>query len=377
MAVLIFKPTESCNSNCIYCEVVKTPKTKFMSFDLLELVFQRIDEFLVEHPTENFDLTWHGGEACLLGVEYFRKALELQNKHCARTQNRIQHLIQSNLTLITQDLIDSLRALGINNVGSSYDPVPHVRGFGKDRDSDAYNAGFFRGIELLRRNKMGWGFIYVVHRRSLEHPLDLFHHLANLNVSSAPNFHPVRIFYEDKESVAITGEEFADFLGPIFKTWWENRERYGAVQPFQWYADTLISRRENLPCDFAGVCAYHWFFLSPEGEASHCGIAGDYRLLSYGQIQKRSIWDILHDSQRDPMVRRQTTLPQTLCRDCRCWPICHGGCPVSAWRTNGTFESRAPSCEETRIFMERYFEPITGWRPETDHPPGEAVQARG
>ena len=227
MAVLIFKPTESCNSNCAYCEVVKTPKTAVMSLDLMELVFQRIDEYLIQCPDDDFVLTWHGGEACLLGVDFFRRAKEFQTRHCARTQDRIRHLIQSNLTLINQEYIDAFSALGIRNIGSSYDPIPHIRGFGKDRDSDAYNAGFFRGIDLLRRNGMSWGFIYVVHRRSLEHPLALFQHLVNLNLAAPPNFHRVQIFYEDKQDLAVSGSEFADFLGSFFETWWRNR---GAVR---------------------------------------------------------------------------------------------------------------------------------------------------
>lgn len=375
MAVLIFKPTESCNSNCAYCEVVKTPKTAVMSLDLMELVFQRIDEYLIQHPSDDFVLTWHGGEACLLGVDFFRQAKEFQTKHCARTQERIRHLIQSNLTLINQEYIDAFRALGIRNVGSSYDPIPHIRGFGKDRDSDAYNAGFFRGIDLLRRNGMSWGFIYVVHRRSLEHPLALFHHLANLNLAAPPNFHRVQIFYEDKQDLAISGSEFADFLGAFFEVWWRNRERYGAVQPFQWYTDALIDGRINLVCDFSGDCAHQWFFLDPEGGASHCGLAGDYRLLSYGRIQDRSIRDILRDGQREAMAHRQFSLAQGECRDCPYWAICHGGCPVSAWRANGTFDSRAPSCEETRAFMDRYFRPVTGWQPEAERRKADSVPA--
>jgi len=360
MAVLIFKPTESCNSNCIYCEVTKKKNVKVMSLDVLELTFARINEYLAAYPDEELALTWHGGEPCLLGVDYFKKTLEFQDAQCPTTKSRIKHLVQSNLTLMSQDYVDVFKKLGITNIGSSYDPVPRIRGFGPERDSDAYNAHFLKGIDLLGINKMTWGVIYVVHRRSLDKPLDILNYLTNINLDCAPIFHRIKVIYEDKDRLAISAEEFADFLGAIFKAWWADRDRYGAIQPFQWYADNIIDHKNSLTCEISGDCAYKWFYLGPEGEASHCGIGGDYGALSYGNIKDRSIHDILHDRQRDEMAKRQTVLLETKCKGCRFWRICHGGCPIAAYINSGDFNHPAPSCEETTIFFEKYFEPITG-----------------
>ena len=94
MKVMIFKPIERCNSNCVYCDVVKHGDRSIMSLDLLELIFQKINEYLLNHPEENFQLIWHGGEPCLLGAEYFLKALDFQNKHCPQTASRIKHDVQ-------------------------------------------------------------------------------------------------------------------------------------------------------------------------------------------------------------------------------------------------------------------------------------------
>ena len=311
MAVLIFKPTENCNSNCVYCEVKKKQNLKVMSLDLLELTFARINEYLSEFPDEELALTWHGGEPCLLGVDYFKKTLEYQNKLCPATKSRIKHLIQSNLTLMTQGYVDIFKKFGITNIGSSYDPIPNIRGFGPQRDSRAYNADFLKGIDLLKMNKMTWGVIYVVHRRSLGMAREMLNYLTNLNLGSAPNFHRVKVFYEDKDHLAISPEEFADFLGTIFKLWWADRNRYGAVQPFQWYTDNIIDNRNSLNCEISGDCAFKWFYLGPEGEASHCGIAGDYQVRSYGNIRNRSLYEILHDRQRNEMAKRQIVLAKT------------------------------------------------------------------
>ncbi|MCK5506245.1 MAG: hypothetical protein KAJ10_13855, partial [Thermodesulfovibrionia bacterium] len=94
MATLILKATEKCNSNCYYCDVVHKKNTgTSMSLETLETVFIRINEFLKAEPDERIEILWHGGEPLLLGPEYFRSALKLQEKHCSETQARITHSI--------------------------------------------------------------------------------------------------------------------------------------------------------------------------------------------------------------------------------------------------------------------------------------------
>ena len=73
-----------------------------------------------------------------------------------------------------------------------------------------------------------------------------------------------------------------------------------------------------------------------------------------------SFQEIMGDQQRKQFTERQVHLPKNECRDCRFWGICHGGCPLDAFMTYKDFIHRAPSCDAMRIFIEKYFEPITG-----------------
>jgi len=72
-----------CNLDCHYCYYLKNeehyPKGSFrMSEDVLE-------KYIVQHieacPIPEIRFSWHGGEPTLLGVDYFRKIVELQRKH--------------------------------------------------------------------------------------------------------------------------------------------------------------------------------------------------------------------------------------------------------------------------------------------------------
>jgi uncharacterized protein len=361
MATLIFKATEKCNSNCAYCDVIhKEQKIASMPLDMLELIFIRIDEFLKARPEEHFNVTWHGGEPLLLGSGYFLRAWELQEKRCPETKSRISHAVQSNLTLFSEEFIEPLSRLGIRQMGSSYDPEPHMRGPGPEIDSNLYNRLFMEGTGLAERHGFNWGLIYVVTRKSLARAREIFFFLTNLRLHGGVHFNPVLTYDETRQHLAVTPEEFSDFLGTLLSLWWPHQERYPIVQPFHGLKHNLQENGRSLGCGDSGQCAYSYVSISPEGEASHCGRSSDWGLLKYGNIQDRSLEDIFRDEQREQLLARNEILPRTECQGCRFWTICHGGCPLDAWWKHRSFAHKSEWCEAKRGFIERYFEPITG-----------------
>ncbi|NTW32212.1 MAG: radical SAM protein [Bacteroidetes bacterium] len=362
MATIIFKPTEKCNSNCIYCDVVTRKKPKTMSLDLLEHIFKNIDEYLKSKPKEHIQLIWHGGEPLLLGEDYFLKAIEFQEKYCPETKNRIDHAIQSNLTLLNENYLKIFRSMGINQIGTSFEPLPNMRGPGPNRDSAFYNSRFMKGINMLEKNNFGWGFIYVVTKKSLERPLDIFFYLSNLKPTGGFMLNPVLIYGNDKHDIAMTQEEYADFLGAIFPYWWKHRDRYPHVNPFKMFVENIIENKRTTGCEDTGNCAYGHVYLGPNGEASQCGRAGDWDIISYGNIKERSLIEIMQDKQREQFIERNNILLQGECKNCPIWEFCHGGCPLDSYIKNKNFMHRTNRCEGKKLFLEKYFLPITGAR---------------
>jgi radical SAM protein with 4Fe4S-binding SPASM domain len=286
----------------------------------------------------------------------------LQSTICGKNAHRIEHLVQSNLTLITQELLDAFRTLGINQIGSSYDPLPGIRGFGPRRDSIAYNRQFLRGAALLDKNKFTWGVIYVVHRRSLASPVEIFNQLVNLNLRGNPNFNPIYIYGEDPHNLRITPEEYAGFLGAIFPVWWKNRLRYPNVKPFTGMVQAYFTSERPLVCELSGQCAHEWIYIGPDGQVSQCGRSGDFNIMSYGNIRDKSMNDILQDPRRDVFNQRRDLLERTECMGCRFWGICHGGCPLDGYLIHGDFKHRYAMCSSYKHFLENFFEPVVGIR---------------
>ncbi len=357
MVTIIFKTLEKCVSNCVYCDVIKRRQTKVMSYELLETVFRRIDTFLKAHPGEEVNITWHGGEITMLGAGYFRHAFKLQEELCKTTGHRIIHCAQSNLLVLDQDIIDALKMLGINSLGTSFDPVPGIRGMGRNRDSVRYNTRFLNAAHLLKDNNMSWGIINVVHRRQLECPEDIYYYLTNLCDSVC--FNQIYMYGEDPHNLGITGEEFADFLGAIFPLWLKHRDKIN-VRPFNALFNLAHGSRGDLVCEMSGNCSHHWLYIGPTGETSHCGKAGDYDLISYGNIMDVELETIVNHPKRQDFLRRVEHLKANDCHGCRLWGMCHGGCFVDALMKERELNVRSSSCVWVRRFVEHYFEPQLG-----------------
>lgn len=364
MVSVVVKPTVRCNATCIYCNSHHGARSDqdTMTDDVLDRFFRCVDEFLADRPSERLTVLWHGGEPLLMGPEFFEKALDRQQRRCADTQGRITHRMQSNLTLFSSRFADVFRGLGIFGIGTSYETLDGLRGLGRERNSTAYRESFLRGIRVLEEERLGWGLIYVVTRGALDRPRETYGELVELKPDGNINFHAVTTPPEDPHGLAVTPRQFADFLGAVFELWWPERERRPHVEPFRVLTLAAGDGTPRLSCKEAGNCAATHAGLEPDGTWSQCGRASDRRLLGYGTVFDRSLSDVLGDSARLEIGQRQALLMEGECKGCRFWPLCHGGCPIDSWDATGSFGHKTPWCETKRVFMEEYFEPITGYR---------------
>ena len=361
MATIIVKVTEKCNSNCLYCDVIRKANTgKTMPLEIVALLFQKSNEYLLKNKRENVSYLWHGGEPLLAGKEYYNQVIELQEKYCRKTKDRILHAMQTNLTCLDEGFVDIFQQLGIKSVGTSYDPEPHMRGPGKNVDTLKYNTNFLNATRILDKYDIGWGMIYVVTKKSLKDPVGIFYFLTNLLLTGGINFNQVLIYDEERKDLSITPQEFVEFLGKIFPVWWENRNRYPDIEPFKSLVNNIIHQHRSLSCVDSGACTYHHINISPDGDASQCGRSSDWALLNYGNIADCSIEDILNHPERKKLESRYSKLIEKDCFGCRFWEICHGGCPLDAWSKHKDFGHKTEWCYVKKGFIENYFEPVTG-----------------
>ncbi|WP_207534360.1 hypothetical protein [Desertivirga arenae] len=107
----ITKPAgPACNLHCDYCyylekeQLFPTPNT-FMNELTLEN-FTR--EYIQEQPGNEVTFVWQGGEPCLAGLEFYKKALEFQKKF-AKGKTVIIHFRRMEPCLTTNGVLSSAK----------------------------------------------------------------------------------------------------------------------------------------------------------------------------------------------------------------------------------------------------------------------------
>ena len=350
---VLAKPTGPiCNLDCEYCFFLSKemlyPGDRFrMADDLLETYIQQL---LESHRTPDVTIAWQGGEPTMMGLDFFRRSVELVEKHKKPFQN-VSYTIQTNGTLLD----DAWAAFFKENeflVGLSVDGPKSLHD--KYRVDKRGNGSFdrvMRGHEVLLSHDVDVNVLCTVHAANVGHPLEVYRFfrddmraqfiqlipivervtetllpLANLGWSTERG--------EDRPLYLQTGhhvtertvepEEFGRFLVAIFDEWVRNDVGEVFVQHF----DTALANWYGEP---AGVCVFSEtcglaVALEHNGDLYSCDhyVEPDYLL---GNIKDTPMVELVGSPQQiESGLAKRESLPE-YCRSCDVRFACHGGCP--------------------------------------------------
>lgn len=317
-----------------------------MSLATLARLYDRVDEYLAAHdgPAE---LEWHGGEPLLVGLRFFEAALAQHRRRWGEDGKKVRYALQTNLTCLTDDFVPVLRAMGIRQVGTSYDPEPSVRGFGPDHDSGRYNRKFLAGVAVLERAGLGFALNYVVTKKSLRAPVEVFTFLTNLGLAGSVSLNPIETFDDPLDELRTSPEEYAGFLDALVPVWRANRARFPGVQPF----DALAQGAPPAPQK-----PFQQVWVAPNGDLSQCRRAADSGQQLYGNVETTSFEAALSAMrERHAQGLREHPLPPA-CLACRFASACHSGGVPDAFSQNHRVFEKGPWCDARFSFLRRHFE---------------------
>lgn len=364
MITLIVKPTEFCNADCTYCSVAEKPeKKKRMSLATLEKLMERIREYLAPDPQRRVGITWHGGEPALMGVDFFKTAGILQKEVLGADAHKLQHSIQSNLTVMSDELAECYVELGITSVGSSYDLSPGVRTIG---DSDKYNRKFFRGLEIIHRHGIGTGIIFVVTSRVVDRPVETMIFLTNLLGKRARGHFRLNPMYMEGEALlqehnlSITAEQYGHFLGKAYQYWYPRRHILCGVAPFAGLSQIVDGIPTQMSCEEVGSCGDTHLSVAPNGDIYQCGRAMDNNILNYGNIYNQTFEQTFDMPLKKSLMRRSSKLRVSDCASCDLWEYCHGGCPIDGHIAYHEWQHKTYYCGTKHILFPKYIYPLHG-----------------
>ena len=339
---VMLKPASAhCNLACKYCyyleknKLYPTAQRHLMSDEMLE---QFTREYIEAQTMSQVLFTWHGGEPLLRSIDFYRKALSLQQKYAGG--RRIDNVIQTNGTLLTDEWCEFF-AQNHWLVGISID--------GPQPDHDHYRltaAGkpswqkVMQGIKLLKKHGVEWNAMAVVNAYNANHPLE-FYRFFKENGCQFLQFTPIveRLTrHEDGRTLAsladkdeislseasVAPEQWGYFLCAIFDEW--VRKDVGKI-----FVEIFDCTLANWMGVSPGICAYskecgHAGVMEHNGDVYSCDhfVFPEYKL---GNIRDHSLIDMLYGEQQQEFSRlKHSSLPRQ-CKECDMEFACHGECP--------------------------------------------------
>ena len=339
---VMLKPAGAhCNLACKYCyyleknKLYPTAQRHLMSNEMLE---QFTREYIEAQTMNQVLFTWHGGEPLLRSIDFYRKALSLQQKYAGG--RRIDNVIQTNGTLLTDEWCEFF-AQNHWLVGISID--------GQQPDHDHYRltaAGkpswkkVMQGIKLLKKHGVEWNAMAVVNAYNVNHPME-FYRFFKENGCQFLQFTPIveRLTrHEDGRTLAsladkneiplseasVTPEQWGYFLCAIFDEW--VRKDVGKI-----FVEIFDCTLANWMGISPGICAYskecgHAGVMEHNGDVYSCDhfVFPEYKL---GNIRDHSLIDMLYGELQQEFSRlKHSSLPRQ-CKECDMEFACHGECP--------------------------------------------------
>lgn len=339
---VMLKPAGAhCNLACKYCyyleknKLYPTAQRHLMSDEMLE---QFTREYIEAQTMSQVLFTWHGGEPLLRSIDFYRKALSLQQKYAGG--RRIDNVIQTNGTLLTDEWCEFF-AQNHWLVGISIDgPQPYHDHYRLTAAGKPSWKKVMQGIKLLKKHGVEWNAMAVVNAYNANHPLE-FYRFFKENGCQFLQFTPIveRLTrHEDGRTLAsladkdeislseasVTPEQWGYFLCAIFDEW--VRKDVGKI-----FVEIFDCTLANWMGISPGICAYskecgHAGVMEHNGDVYSCDhfVFPEYKL---GNIRDHSLIDMLYGEQQQEFSRlKHSSLPRQ-CKECDMEFACHGECP--------------------------------------------------
>ena len=337
-----------CNLACDYCFYLEK-KALFGSDEQYRMSDKVLSAFMTRYiaaqPTPAVDFVWQGGEPTLLGIEFFKRVVNLQKPFTG--QKAITNSLQTNGTLLTDRWCEFLKKHHFM-VGISLDGPEEIHDrYRRDRKGNGTFAKVLQGLHLLQKHEVDYNVLASVARETAKYPLEVYHFLKDKGVEFiqfAPIVERLPDSLSRKQGLRLAGpavldkkeeqsrvtpwtvvpEEYGDLLIAIYEEWVRHDVGTVFVMNFEWALNAWLGEPSPV-CIHAKQCGRS-LAMEHNGDVyacDHC-VYPQHRL---GNILTDRLADILDKSLDAGVgVAKETSLPR-VCRECDVLAACRGGCP--------------------------------------------------
>jgi uncharacterized protein len=322
-----------CNLDCAYCFYLSKerlyPDSHFRMTDKLLEEFTR--QCIEAQRVPEVTFAWQGGEPTLIGLDFFRRAVELQEKY-RPSGVTVQNALQTNGTTLDDEWCSFFHKHNFL-IGISLDGPRDLHDmYRMDKGGNSTFDDVMTGVSLLKKHDVNFNILACVQAANADHSLEVYRFFRDEVGAQFIQFIPVverdnDTGFQEGEQVterSVAGQPYGQFLTTIFDEWVRRDVGQVFVQIFDVALAAWLGQRPGL-CIFEETCGLA-LAMEHNGDLYACDhfVEPQHKL---GNILEIPLVELVSsEQQRQFGLNKRDRLPR-YCRGCPVRFVCNGGCP--------------------------------------------------
>ena len=322
---LLVKPASAdCNLRCEYCFYLgkchlypQSPRHR-----MPDAVLEQMIQSYLATDQDTYAFGWQGGEPTLMGLDFFRRVTDLQQKH-GKPGASVANGLQTNATLIDDDLAEHFARYRFL-LGCSLDGPPEMHDrYRKTATGAPSHAAVVRGIQTLKAHAVEFNILVLVSQANVHNPTDVYRYLVDQGFLYH-QYIPCVEFEADGSPApfSISAAEWGSFLCGIFDEWHRDDTRRVSIRHFDSILSLMVDNHVTV-CTLGRNCC-QYFVVEHSGDIYPCDFFVDPEL-RLGNVMTTT-WQQALESPAYREFGKQKTHWNAACTTCRHLHICSGDC---------------------------------------------------
>lgn len=333
-ASILIKPTSAnCNMNCSYCfyKCLSSNREQYSKGFMSEETLEELVRQAIAYADGSLTFAFQGGEPTLAGINFYKKALELQKKYNTK-HLYIENTIQTNGLLI-DDAWAKFLAENHFLVGLSLDGPRKLHDcYRKDTEGNGTFERLMETVNLFVRYRVDYNVVSVITNETAKKASFLYKFWKR-NGFPFIQFIPCmdeehrRIPDAEKSCFAVEPVQYGRFLCEIFDLWYADFKQ-GTAMDIRMFSNLaqIAAGFQAEECGMNGCCNCY-FAVEGDGSVYPCDFycMDEWKL---GTVADGFAFLFASDKSKEFMYTSHHVAEK--CKICPYFTLCRGGC--RRWR---------------------------------------------
>lgn len=332
-SILIKPASANCNMDCKYCfyKCLSSHREEYSKGFMKEETLETLVREAIAYADGSLTFAFQGGEPTLAGLDFFQKAVELQQKYNNK-KLQIENTIQTNGLLIDEKWA---RFLGEHRflVGLSLDgPKKMHDRYRKDAGGQDTFARIMHSVQLLEQYQVDYNVVTVVTNDTAKQASFLYkfwkrNHYPFVQFIPCMDEIKRQDGTQERSIYAVESEQYGKFLCELFDQWYADFAA-GEAMDIRMFSN-LAQMAAGYPAEECGMngCCNCYFVVEGDGSVYPCDFycMDEWKLgtVNDGFVQMKT-------SEKAKAFVEASRPVCAACQECLHFSLCRGGC--RRWR---------------------------------------------